>query len=80
MKQTPTIGRVVHYRPGPNDLLEADGDVCAAIITRVWSERCVNLTIFYATAALDVRTSVEIEDEPGQEYRWSWPPLTVVPQ
>ena len=37
----PTVGRVVHYHP-PYDLARIE----AAIITHVWSERCVNLACF----------------------------------
>lgn len=75
---TPTIGRIVHFRP-------ADGDTAArnnysdsaaevilpAIITRVWSDTCVNLTIFPDNAAPFTRTSVTFGEA---KFGWEWPP------
>lgn len=65
----PTIGRIVHYVYNSIHL--------AAIITYVYSDVCVNLTIFNADPfnALEVvfvTTSV-VYDESKQERTWHWP-------
>jgi hypothetical protein len=72
--QTPSIGRIVHYRLRAQD--DAVGPAIApAIITRIWSERCVNLTVFLADGPPVTRSSVELEDATGSIGRWFWPPL-----
>lgn len=61
----PTVGRVVWYYP-PTNAAETgfarpeDGIPCAAIIARVWSDACVNLTVFDACGAAHPRTSVRL--------------------
>lgn len=52
---SPTIGRVVLVR-GHNS---NGSDVHPAIVTRAWSDRCVNLTIFGDFAAPTFAGSVE---------------------
>lgn len=43
----PTIGRVVHFVPGPETGIPCPkGEYLAAVITAVLSERIVNLTVF----------------------------------
>lgn len=80
----PSIGRIVHVI-GPD--AESNGaKVAPAVITRVWSEDLVNVTIFADGAAPVTRTSVKLyasEDEargitlhdhrfpPNQAF---WPP------
>jgi hypothetical protein len=81
---TPAIGRIVHVI-GPD--AESNGArVAAAVITRVWSEDLVNVTIFPDGGAPISRTSIKLyadEDEarsityadvrylPNQAF---WPP------
>ncbi len=61
----PTIGRIVHFHV--TGLPEQ-----AAIITRVWSERCVNLTVFHHDGTTSGATS--IESDPAASRFWTWPP------
>lgn len=72
----PTVGRVVWYRPGMYDLgmlstqpepplaYLGDGPL-AAIITHVWSDTCVNLTVFDSNAVSHPRTSVCLHQGDG---------------
>lgn len=62
--QKPSIGRIVHYR-------DEQGTTCAAIITTVWTDTCVNLTVFPNGAPPVCRSSMLLGDGHGQ---WSWPP------
>lgn len=43
----PSIGRIVHYFPQPGEfgLHSNSTSPCAAIITAVWSDTCVNLKV-----------------------------------
>lgn len=67
----PKVGRIVHYI--------ADGRHCAAIITRVWNDLCVNLCVFerYTNVASVIYTSVMYMDpsEAGEDIdaTWHWP-------
>lgn len=67
----PTIGRIVHFQPA----IEGAG-VHPAIITKVWSDTCVNLQVF-GDGILDAQgnlpTSV-VEGAPGTARSWFWPP------
>ncbi len=56
----PTVGRVVWYHPARSDPgpLPGGGQPLAAIIAHVWSETCVNLTVFDANGTPYGRTSV----------------------
>lgn len=80
---TPTIGRVVHYFPGENDAAgQSNGnkadDPVAAVITRVWSDVCVNLTVLLDDHPPVVRSSVLLAGSGtgsgGDNARWNWPP------
>jgi hypothetical protein len=89
----PTVGRIVWYKPystegyavGP--MGEASGPDfkndarCAAIITCVHSERCVNLTVFDANGETHPATSVTLiqpEDEQEQSHGFcEWMPYQV---
>ncbi len=44
----PTIGRVVWFHPPSNEASEdfVPTPICAAIVTHVWSDSCVNLAVF----------------------------------
>lgn len=77
---TPTVGRIVHYFPGPNDVpahtngLGAD-DPIAAVVVRVWSEHTVNLCVLADGPYFHWRTSVQHADvAPGDSPQWDWPP------
>ena len=63
----PTIGRVVIYREhgGPMHI------ECPAIVTKVHSDTCVNLHVFFDGAPAGYRTSV-VQETPGQTFGWSW--------
>lgn len=68
--QKPSVGRIVLFH-------EQGHEPSAAIITRVWNDSMVNLTVFRDAIAATPRTSVE-HAEPGEEGGrstfWSWPP------
>lgn len=73
MSQKPSIGRIVLYRP------ESSESLLPAIITRVWSDDCVNLHVFggelpdsqgiFPTSVLRCPT-----DDGTMPRSWSWPP------
>lgn len=69
-----TQGRTVLFRqpdgePRTNGISEHP-----AIVTRVWSEQCVNLQVLFDAAPVEVRTSVVYADKGvGQGYSWRWP-------
>lgn len=70
----PTIGRIVHFRA--DGALPGDTSaVRPAVVTRVWSDRCVNLEVFGEPADTAARfpTSVE-EGGPETPRSWFWPP------
>ena len=73
MEQKPSIGRIVLFRSAPsNGTVEHP-----AIITRVWSDTCVNLTVFQDFGEPILKTSVnqnESLDGANQELAWRWPP------
>ncbi len=66
----PTVGTVVHYHPSRtpsgNAMAKQYDRPLAAIITAVWSDTCVNLTVFDANGTPHGRTSVLLvqEDNP----------------
>lgn len=84
-----TIGRIVHYYEG--DFEPSTGSATAsgtngtrwhpAIITRVWTDDCVNLIIFFDATSPQVRTSMNrLPDEVFADGMhctnsgWRWPP------
>lgn len=72
MEQKPSIGRIVIFRPSNGD------NLYPAIITRVWSETCVNLEVFGGVQAHEeiqgkTPTSVLLGGT-GIARTWSWPP------
>jgi hypothetical protein len=72
----PTVGRIVNYWPGTDTEAGSNSNAAGpvpAIITRVWSEVCVNLTIFPDFSLPICRTSVLLAELPQQSARWSWP-------
>lgn len=57
----PSVGRIVHYR---EPRVEGGHEIRAAIVTRVWSDTCVNLTVFGADGGVyGVKSATA----------WSWP-------
>ena len=69
----PTIGRMVLFHAS-GEQSPSDCTDHPAVITRVFSETCVNLMTFPDCGSPTVRTSVPLLEEPGETYRWSWPP------
>jgi hypothetical protein len=62
----PTVGRVLWYHPSENDPAPIfRGEVLAAIVTRVVTEKRVNLTVFRADGVTYGRDAVRLcqEDE-----------------
>lgn len=76
MEQRPSVTRMVHYYPTENEHLGAGP--LAAIIVKVWSDVCVNLSIFPESGGGETvgKTSVTIAPEPGTPGpgTWVWPP------
>ena len=63
LNQRPSIGRIVLFRKA--------GDTLPAIITQVWSQTLVNLTVFTDGGPTEPYSSVEQGDD---ERQWNWPP------
>lgn len=79
----PTVGRVVWFHPAANGAEAgfappAAGTPLAAIVARVWSDTCVNLTVFDANGAPHSRTSVLLvqDGQPAPDgYYCEWMPF-----
>lgn len=77
--QTPTVGRIVHYRLNGSEVQagnrQAPAATVAAVIVRVWNDDgMVNLRLLLdgPPTADEWRTSIAYDPElPGA---WSWPP------
>ncbi len=67
----PSLGRIVLYHGiESNGVLEHP-----AIITRVWSDTCVNLTVFCDySSVVTIKSSVVQDEDMKQESGWRWPP------
>ena len=77
----PTIGRIVYfYETPPAEGAKIDGPY-AAIITQVWNDRMVNLTVFYPSGTTLGRSSIVLRqpgDLPAGEYSWcEWMPYQI---
>lgn len=75
MMQTPSVGRVVHVSVDPAE--NNDQDYAAGVITRVWSDELVNVSVLLDSPTGPVqKTSVKLyaerPDKP-QHTAW-WPP------
>jgi hypothetical protein len=79
----PSIGRIVHYVMGADDKARHRCAHRPAIVTRVWSDTCVNLQVFTdgindcdegSPGANGVlwKTSASL-DESMAEGSWHWP-------
>lgn len=72
----PTVGRIVHYRPKPDDppgVLHGSPEFLPAIVTRVLLREnlgLVNLKVFCDGPGIVHMTHVGPGDGPGQ---WQWP-------
>lgn len=78
----PTVGRVVYFKPadGSSIICPKDG-VCAALITAVHNDVCVNLAVFDANGHLfpccsvqHISTAVVTEDGKNRVHHWDWMP------
>jgi hypothetical protein len=71
--QQPSVGRIVLFRSElSNGVTEHP-----AIVNRVWSDTCVNLTVFPDCGHPIIKTSVlqnEDMSEGNQTLAWRWPP------
>lgn len=74
---TPTIGRVVWYHAKDGDF---NGQPLAAIVCHVWSDTCVNLSIFDSNGNQHGLTSVFLyqgdTDRPSDDY-CEWMPYQI---
>lgn len=70
---TPTIGRIVLYR-GP--LLTNGAPEAPAIVTRVWSDTCVNITVFRDYGTPEIVASVPLDADKATDakvsHTWRW--------
>lgn len=71
----PTVGRIVHFRSENPDQVSNGADLAPAIITRVWSDTCVTLTVFRDGETPIAVTSVDYSESYGQGLppSWHWP-------
>jgi hypothetical protein len=72
---TPYVGQIVHvFTCNPSYQFNGVGiGPYPAIVTRAWSEKCINVTVFPDCALPYVLTSVVRQEDHGQ-YNW-WAPL-----
>lgn len=73
MDQKPSVGRIVLFRSVESNAQKEH----AAIITRVFSDTCVNLTVFPDYGSPLVKSSVfqnESLEGGDQSNAWRWPP------
>ena len=82
----PSIGRIVIYRESDYEVSAEGGGTNpdgtngtrehAAVITRVWSDACVNLAVFLDANGTRTKTSVMHEGvhQAGGVACWFWPP------
>ena len=72
VEQKPSLGRIVLFR----GQFSNSANEHPAIITRVWSDTTVNLTVFLDASTAVVKTSVVLDEDmnSGAQYSWRWPP------
>lgn len=64
----PSIGRIVHF--------VENGIHFAAIVTKIWSDTCINLYVFddgSGNLSSNTKTSVVYYEDASQDYTWHWP-------
>lgn len=71
----PQVGEIALYFPNPDDKVakaNSNDDYIPAIITRVWSDTCVNLKIFPDCGSVQDRTSVvhQKHNPAGNHYKY----------
>lgn len=76
--QKPTIGRIVLFRASCYPWIQ-DGQEVPAIVTRVWSDTCVNLMVMvdgHETTPKGVTSCCyDADADPKRtSYSWRWPP------
>lgn len=78
----PTVGRIVHYVVPVTSRGNNNGAAIApAVITRVWSDSCVNLQVLHDCGPIEVVTSVVLEpNDLTLERHWHWPPMVESPR
>lgn len=69
-EQKPSLGRIVLYR----GIVSNAANEHPALVTRVWSDTCVNLTVFPDYGSQELRTSVNQDEAMEQTQGWRWPP------
>lgn len=77
----PTVGRIVWYRPGHEDVIEVvDGEPLAADVCRVWPDGRVTLCVKDAKGAVHSRERVQLvqdgEEPPARSY-CEWMPYQI---
>jgi hypothetical protein len=75
MTPKPTLGRTVLFRLADADAPGAPR-MHPAVVTRVWSDTCVNLTVFRDGGAIVPAVSVDhapVDGRPTLTGTWSWP-------
>ena len=73
----PTLGRIVWFKSKNPDDLGNGAEEVPAIITRVWSDTCINCTVFRDCNTPMSATSVSMADDfedSGQYQAWRWMP------
>lgn len=80
-EQAPNIAQTAIARPSPGRIVlvtDADSNGVTehpAIVNRVWSPECINVTVFPDCGTAYNMTSVlASEDGSSQPQRWRWPP------
>lgn len=71
---TPTVGRVVLFDSPVQSDTGASGGPVPALITRIWSNDCVNLQVMRDAVGPVAVTSVLYSEEPNGSRRWHWMP------
>lgn len=78
----PTVGRVVYFTPASTSPLIRDykSGVCAALVTAVHNDNCVNLAVFdasgnqYARRSVCHVSTVTADDDVKKYDTWDWMP------
>lgn len=80
----PTVGRVVYFTPAAVDdqsiIPDWQSGVCAALVTAVHNQNCVNLTVFdasgnqYARCSICHVSTVSADDDVKKYDTWDWMP------
>lgn len=65
---TPAVGQIVHVAVDPNEYSGAD--VAPAIITRVWSDDCINVHVMPDSSVTHWYTSVSLQPDRAAADAW----------